>query len=76
MEREIIRAIPLGSNIQQTKRIMWLNGFVFSKQTNTSLEFEKDDAWGLPLEGTCWLVKIGFKNGLVSDAKVWIQPND
>jgi hypothetical protein len=76
MENEILQVIPVGTAVRRAKRMMWMNGFACSKQTSTTLEFEKNDGWWPTYEGTAWLVDIDLKNGLTSKVKVWIEPND
>jgi hypothetical protein len=76
MEQGILKVIPAGTNSQRAKRLMWMNGFACSKQTNTLLQFKKNDGWFPTYEGTAWFVDIELKNGLTSKTKVWIQPND
>ena len=74
--REIMRKIPAGSNIRFAKRIMQRNGFVFNKQTGSTLEFEKEESFGPDHWGTVWAATISLKHGTVSGAKVWIGPSD
>ena len=76
MEREIVNKIPIGSNIQLAKQMMKRNGFKFTKQTSSFLEFEKEESYGPDHWGTFWTADVTLKNRVVSGAKVWIEPAD
>lgn len=76
MEQEVLRVIPVGSNVQNARRVMALNDFACTRQTNTVLECEQDNgSWFTPVNMD-WYVEISLKNGIVTGAKVWITPSD
>lgn len=77
MEHEILRVIPVAIPVSKARQIMELNDFTCISQTSNLLRCEQVNStfFGLADLSNDWYVEISLKKGVVTGAKVWVQPS-